>query len=129
VSHPPSSQPYTICGLICKITLPPPSFPFCYLHASIADTAINSGLEIATTFWWLVTWALLASEASAWDIYGGVTYIDIYGNTQTIDTGLPTNWKSAIDCGKASAGLGALEWVLFIITLVMFGTLSAFLAR
>jgi hypothetical protein len=83
----------------------------------------NSGLEIATTFWWLVTFAVLASEATAWGIVEGYTYVDGYGDSIYVDSYLPSNWKSAIDSAKASAGLGALEWVLFIITLIMFGML------
>jgi hypothetical protein len=87
----------------------------------MTDIAINSGVEVVTTLWWLVTWALLASEARAWDIVESYTYVDASGNVQTIDSALPANWKAAIDCAKASAGIGALEWVLFIITLVMLG--------
>jgi hypothetical protein len=74
-----------------------------------------------TTFWWLVTFAVLASEASAWGVVEGYSYVDAFGNVVNADSYLPTNWKAAINCAKASAGLGALEWVLFIITLVMFG--------
>lgn len=59
--------------------------------------------------WWLVTVAILGSEASTWDI---VTDIDPY---------LPTKWNSAINAAKASPGMSALEWILFIITLITFG--------
>lgn len=72
---------------------------------------------------------MLASEASAWGVVEGYSYIDAFGNTVNVDSYLPTNWNAAINCAKASAGLGALEWVLFIITLVMFGILPMFLFR
>jgi hypothetical protein len=89
---------------------------------------IESGLEILTVIFWLVTWALLASEAGVWSDYESTSYT-VYGHTYTTSNYLPPKWKTAIDCAKASAGIGALEWVLFVITLVFFGTypLSSFL--
>jgi hypothetical protein len=33
----------------------------------------------------------------------------------------PESWNHAINATKAGAGLGALTWLLFIITLVVFG--------
>jgi len=81
---------------------------------------IHLGLEILTVIFWLVTWALLASEASVWSDYESTSYT-VYGHTYTTSNYLPPKWKTAIDCAKASAGIGALEWVLFVITLVFFG--------
>jgi hypothetical protein len=69
----------------------------------------DSGLECLTIMWWLVTIAILGSEASAWDL---VTGVDPY---------LPKNWNSAINAAKSSPGMSALEWILFVITLTAFG--------
>jgi hypothetical protein len=33
---------------------------------------------------------------------------------------LPSGFSRAINCSKAAAGLGALEWLLFVITLAVF---------
>jgi hypothetical protein len=59
---------------------------------------------------WLCTWAVLASEAAAFGEFDG--WYDYYYGHGT---------QSAVDCVKASAGLGALVWVLFVATLVFFG--------
>jgi len=77
---------------------------------------IHLAAEVLTVIFWLATWALLASEASAF-----ITSYTLDGITIDLESYYPSNWKAAIDCTKASAGLGALEWVLFIITLVFFG--------
>jgi hypothetical protein len=58
---------------------------------------------------WLCTWAVLASEAAAFGEFDG--WYDYYYGHGT---------QSAVDCVKASAGLGALVWVLFVATLVFF---------
>jgi hypothetical protein len=79
--------------------------------SSIYNYYVQLALEGLATLWWLVTWALLASEASSWNVYDwdfGFNY-------------LPKGWKTAIICTKAAAGLGALEWILFCYTLVAFG--------
>jgi hypothetical protein len=59
---------------------------------------------------WLCTWAVLASEAAAFGTFDG-WYDYYYGD----------GVQSAVDCIKASAGLGALVWILFVITLAFFG--------
>jgi hypothetical protein len=68
----------------------------------------DSGLECLTILWWLVTIAILGSEASTWD---SVTDVDAY---------LPSKWNSAINAAKSSPGMSALEWILFVITLTTF---------
>ena len=57
--------------------------------------------------WWLCTWAVLASDASALN--------------SAFIFGFHNSFSSAVDCVKASAGLGALVWLLFLVTLVFFG--------
>lgn len=78
-----------------------------FLGTLVADNYIPSGAEALTVIWWLVTWALLASEASFW-------------------TGIslrfaPSGFRSAIACIKASAGLGALVWLMFLASLAFLG--------
>jgi len=71
------------------------------------------GLEIVTVIFWLSTFALLAEEAAAWDWvgdFGGIGIDEIY-----------PKWSSAIAATKAAAGLGALAWLSFVVTLVIFG--------
>jgi hypothetical protein len=70
------------------------------------------GLEITTNIFWLTTFALLAEEAAGWSIVGD------FG----LNPYLPSNWDSAIATTKAAAALGALNWALFILTVVSFGT-------
>lgn len=69
------------------------------------------GLEITTNIFWLTTFALLAEEAAGWSIVGD------FG----LDTFLPKNWNAAIGATKAGAALGAINWALFIATLISFG--------
>jgi hypothetical protein len=74
---------------------------------------VHLGLEITTVIFWLSTFALLADEAAAWDIVGefGFDYYWPKGN-------------SAIAATKAAAGLGALVWLSFVVTLIVFSTYS-----
>lgn len=58
---------------------------------------------------WLCTWAVLASEAADFGTYDG--WYDYYWGH---------GMQSAVDCIKASAGLGALVWLLFVVTFVFF---------
>jgi hypothetical protein len=80
-------------------------------------------MESLAVIFWLVAWALLASEASSLNDAETQT-LSLGGYTYSVDTGnyLPSRWKTAIDCTKMAAGLGALEWVLLIITLVFDST-------
>lgn len=82
-------------------------------------------LEFKTTVFWLATFALLAEEAAAWgSVEGLLNYpvVDPKGNTTYVDYW--PGWKSAIDSTKAAAGLGALTWLLFVVSLVTFGECS-----
>lgn len=72
----------------------------------------NSALESLCVIFWLCSWAVLASYAAAWTVYDGYYYGYYYS--------AGSGWKSAIDCIKAAAALGALLWVLFCITLGFF---------
>lgn len=71
----------------------------------------SSGLEALTVIWWLCTWAVLASNSTAWGWISS-RYI-------------PSRYKTAVDCIKASAGLGALVWLLFLATSAFLGMSSS----
>ena len=84
-----------------------------------------SAVEGLTVIFWLAGWAVLAHDAS--DLAKAEKYLGEYSGYSNY---LPDDVKSqisdtktAIDCVKAAAGMGALEWLLFIVTLVFFGTL------
>jgi hypothetical protein len=76
------------------------------------------GLEIVTTIFWLSTFALLAEEAAAWDVFGDFGGLGI-GSVYP-------KYNSAIAATKAAAGLGALVWLSFVVTLIVFGTYFLF---
>jgi hypothetical protein len=84
----------------------------------MTDTVyMYSALESVTTLFWLITFAVLASEASGMS----TTYYPVlFGD---ITAYLPGDFVRAVNCSKASAGLGALEWLLFVLTLVCVGML------
>jgi len=71
------------------------------------------GLEIVTTIFWLSTFALLAEEAAAWDVFGDFGGLGIGA--------VYPKYNSAIAATKAAAGLGALVWLSFVVTLIVFG--------
>ncbi|EOO03414.1 hypothetical protein UCRPA7_1075 [Phaeoacremonium minimum UCRPA7] len=84
--------------------------------------------EGLTVVLWLAGWAVLAHNAS--DLAKAEKYLGSYSGYSDY---LPNDVKSeinktkrAIDCVKAAAGLGALEWLLFIVTLVFFGTSNTY---
>jgi hypothetical protein len=81
--------------------------------------AFDRGLEILTCLWWLISFALLADDASNLNT---LENLSVSGYGGTVSDYLPSKYKRALDCEKGAAGLGALEWLLFVITLVMFGT-------
>jgi len=82
------------------------------------------GFESTLTVFWLVTWALLAQEASELNT---ILVDENNANQALADSGVDignlftTSWNHAISATKAGAGLGALTWLLFVITLVVFG--------
>jgi hypothetical protein len=100
----PSPSTFTDCEI--QIFVSPLFFPQAYNYWA------HLGLEIVTNIFWLSSFALLADEAAGWDI------VDDFG----FDEFLPPKWNSAIAATKAAAGLGALEWALFIVTLITFST-------
>lgn len=48
--------------------------------------------------------------------------INYAGYHLSINDYLPSKYTAALACEKAAAGIGALEWLLFVITLVIFST-------
>ncbi|KAF8853536.1 hypothetical protein BDZ45DRAFT_677582, partial [Acephala macrosclerotiorum] len=91
-------------------------FPEFYLYW------VHLSLEISTVIFWLVAFALLAQEASAWNaVQGAENYI----NQAISDSGVQVDiWSAgthAIAATKAAAALGAITWLLFVITLTVFG--------
>ncbi|OAA59586.1 hypothetical protein SPI_05784 [Niveomyces insectorum RCEF 264] len=66
--------------------------------------------EILVNIFWLCSWAVLASEAAS---IGDLE--SLFGSG--ILRFLPTEYRNALNCVKAAAGIGALEWVLFCVTL------------
>jgi hypothetical protein len=71
--------------------------------------------------WWLVAWAVLANDASALSPLQGD--VDFSGEDFNVPgyQNVFQNLNSAINSTKAAAGLGALEWLLFVATLVFLG--------
>jgi hypothetical protein len=76
-------------------------FPQFYLYW------VHLGLECVTVVFWLSTFALLAEEAAAWDIVGDFFEIWPKGN-------------EAIGATKGAAAMGAINWALFVFTLITF---------
>jgi len=107
------------------VRISPSSFPSSlsstFFKLLIAKIAFHRGLEILTCLWWLISFALLANDASNLNNLESLSVSD-YGVTVDVGDYLPSKYKTALSCEKAAAGLGALEWLLFIVTLVMFGT-------
>jgi len=72
------------------------------------------GLEIALVIFWLVTFALLADAAVAfddWEEYFGGQRVAGYNGTDA---------SAAVACTKAGAVFAAFTWVAFVVTLVFF---------
>lgn len=89
----------------CAGPVPVPSTP---PPRVVLTLKLPSGLESLTVIWWLCTWAVLASEASV--------------STRGLPLSFfPKYFRTATDCIKASAGLGALVWLLFLATLAFLG--------
>jgi len=104
------------------------------------------GLEIVTVIFWLVDFALLANAASQWnsfsselntlngDINGNgdisgdpyLNYPDLSGTNTTAVPNFGINYfiphaTAAIGSTKGAAAVGAINWLLFVITLIAFG--------
>jgi hypothetical protein len=99
----------------------PSSLSSTFFELLIAKISFDRVLEILTCLWWLISFALLANDASNLNNLESLSLGD-YGITGDVGDHLSSKYKTALDCEKAAAGLGALEWLLFVITLVMFGT-------
>lgn len=106
---------WTILFLI-YIFVTPLWYPELYLYWA------HLGLEITTVIFWLVAWALLAQEASAWNAVQGAENAI---NQAIQDSGVQVDiWSAgnhAIAATKAAAALGAITWLLFVVTLTVFG--------
>jgi len=74
-------------------------------------------VEFLTTVWWLSTFAVLASEASSLNIFEQ-DIDELNAESDGEVDGLFKGTKTAIDSLKGAAGIGALEWVLFVVSLV-----------
>jgi hypothetical protein len=105
VAIPQTRSPSNSTDFEIQILAAPLFFPEAYNYWA------HLGLEITTNIFWLTTFALLAEEAAGWSIVGD------FG----LDTLLPGNWNAAIGATKAGAALGAINWALFIATLISFG--------
>jgi len=88
-----------------------------------ANALRRSAFETLACIFWLATWATLARDAATIQPtrYYVVAGVVASGNSYYIDNITP-HWIEAIQCLRASAVLGALEWVLFCISLGCFGT-------
>ncbi|CAK7566785.1 MAG: hypothetical protein SEPTF4163_004737 [Sporothrix epigloea] len=88
---------------------------FVYLGVSLSAArsayhpVIHLILEFLVNVFWLSSWAVLASEASS------ISTVEHYYNGFLVL--LPSGYRSALNCVKAAAALGAILWVLFCITL------------
>ncbi|TLS23386.1 uncharacterized protein PpBr36_06470 [Pyricularia pennisetigena] len=71
-------------------------------------------VEILSVIFWLASWAALAADAAAIGDYESV-----YGSRGRT-AGITNDFSTGSGCIKASAALGALEWILFVVTLVFF---------
>jgi hypothetical protein len=99
----------------------PSSLSSTFFKLLIAKISFDRVLESLTCLWWLISFALLANDASNLNNLESLSVSD-YGVTVNVGDYLPSKYITALSCEKAAAGLGALEWLLFVITLVMFGT-------
>ncbi|KAH0536703.1 hypothetical protein FGG08_006444 [Glutinoglossum americanum] len=92
--------------------------------ASLYNLWAALALEILTVIMWLVSFAILASYSAGFGIfYYTDYYLYNYNYKRSLTYGnLETAWQT----GAAASGIGGLEFVLWIITLVIF---SIFLHR
>jgi len=116
---------------LAYIFVAPLWFPQLYLYWA------HLGLEIVTVIFWLVDFALLAHAAAAWNsvsnaysqvnqaIGGDINQIPGFNETgidpYAFGVALLPHSSSAIGCTKGAAAVGAINWLLFVITLIAFG--------
>ncbi|KAK3330178.1 hypothetical protein B0H66DRAFT_597724 [Apodospora peruviana] len=74
-------------------------------------------LDILLVVMWLSSFALLASQIAAFFAYAGGTYYDYYGYSYS--HGLSSAETIVASCLAAAAGLGGVEFVLHIVSLVI----------
>ncbi|KAF2467263.1 uncharacterized protein BDR25DRAFT_305683 [Lindgomyces ingoldianus] len=78
-------------------------------------------LSIFQVIWWLSCWADLAAWAAAYDVsFYGVALCDDYSINSEGDIVCLGDRKKHRNVIAAAAGIGALEWILVIVSLVVF---------
>lgn len=77
-------------------------------------------LECLAVLWWLVTFALLALIAAAWDWAYGLS-ATCYGGSCAKLKARAYDYNGPANATKAAAALGAFEWLLFCVSLVAYG--------
>jgi hypothetical protein len=73
-----------------------------------------SGVEGLAVIFWLTSFALLAQEDQAWNAAENFIGDDGYS--------FDSKASAAIDATKAATAFAALNWALFVATLITFGT-------
>ncbi|KAH7393186.1 hypothetical protein BKA64DRAFT_755232 [Cadophora sp. MPI-SDFR-AT-0126] len=98
---------------IVTITLRPVFFNYCAVI----------GLDILALIFWLISFALLASEAASWSIMTHFGDNCAFSTTaycykkRALVQNRSTDYRTYRNAMAASAGLGGLEFVLFVVTL------------
>jgi len=95
---------------------------------SFYNKYIHLVLECLTVIFWLAAWAALAAVAAVWTL-GGIVYDDglcydyayCRRSLELSKRFTDAQLNSMINATKAAAGLGAIEWLLFIGTLISYG--------
>jgi len=89
---------------------------------------IHLGLEFLTTVFWLTTFALLANESSIWtDEINALKAVKNYDNDIQAATGIHipgtsfNKAETAAKTSRAATAFAALDWILFMVTLIAFG--------
>ncbi|KAI6323554.1 hypothetical protein MCOR34_001807 [Pyricularia oryzae] len=77
-------------------------------------------VEILSVIFWLASWAALAADAASLGEYERMYTGDAVFTGTGRSSGVPNDFKTGSSCTKAAAALGALQWVLFVVTLVFF---------
>jgi len=117
---------FTFCWTLLffiYIFVTPLWFPKIYLYWA------HLGLEILTTIFWLTSFALLAQEEQGWGAFNNAqneinSALGDLGASDGSDIGINFDFipkfKSANNATKGAEGLAAVNWILFIVTLVAF---------